>query len=162
MTRLGGRSAVTLLPEAQECNGHPCDTGSPRETLQALPEFDGFDFSGLPDDWTSKKGFWAPSDEALNARARWVRQWLRERPEATIVLVAHGDILRRITGDKNGPSEYGWRNAEARIFTFDPKTVDGDDCWLHQEEDVAVAGGYAITSTDMDMDAHEANGNGKL
>jgi broad specificity phosphatase PhoE len=105
-----GIENVICLPEAQECNAHPCDTGSAKE-----------------------------------------RQWLRNRPEQTIVLVAHGDILRRITSTPAGPSEYMWKNAEARIWEFDPKSVDSDDCWLYQRENVAAAGGYGPTSTEMDI-----------
>jgi len=147
--RLGGRGAVICLPQAQECNPYPCDRGSPRSDLEALPEFEGFNFSLLTPDWTSKAGFWAADSDSLNARARWVRQWLRARPEATIVLVAHGDILRRITGTASGPSVYAWRNAEARIFTFDPESVETDDCFLHQKEDVALAGGWTRTSSQI-------------
>jgi len=147
--RLGGRGSVICLPQAQECNAFPCDRGSPRSELEATREFDGFDLSLLTPDWTSKAGFWAADDDTLNARARWVRQWLRARPEATIVLVAHGDILRRITGTASGPSVYAWRNAEARIFTFDPKSVETDDCFLHQQDEVALAGGYGLTSSQI-------------
>ncbi|WPH04935.1 phosphoglycerate mutase-like protein [Acrodontium crateriforme] len=155
--RLGGFKKVVCLPQAQECNAHPCDTGSSRAELEANPEFAVFDLSQLPADWTSKKGFWAADSAALTNRARWVRQWLRERPEKTIVLVAHGDVLRRITASSTGPSTYQWRNAEAREFVFDPKTVDDDECFLIQEEDIAVAGGYAITSTEMDLAIENGN-----
>jgi broad specificity phosphatase PhoE len=81
-----------------------------------------------------------------------VRQWLKNRPEETIVLVAHGDILRRITSTPEGPSNYNWKNAEARIWEFDPKSVDSDDCWLYQRENVAAAGGYGPTSSDADFE----------
>lgn len=149
--RLGGLGKVICLPEAQECNDFPCDTGSPREVLESDPEFAGFDLSRLTQDWTSKQGFWAADDEALSNRARAVRQFLRRRPEATVVLVAHGDILRRITCDVNGPSTYMWKNAEARIFSFDPSYVDSDECYLHQEENACAMGGYGPTSTDADV-----------
>ncbi|KAH9891415.1 phosphoglycerate mutase-like protein [Xylariomycetidae sp. FL2044] len=171
MARLGGPRAVVLLPQAQECNDLPCDTGSPRTRLAADPEFACFDLSEetLPDDWTSKRGFWAATDDALDARAAWVRRFLRDRPEeGDIVLVAHGDILRRITGrpgdddDDDGPeggkkakakaSTYMWRNAEARIFEFDDKYKDTEEAWLFQREDVAVAGGYGPTSTELDLE----------
>jgi hypothetical protein len=83
-----------------------------------------------------------------------VRQWLKNRPEEIIVLVAHGDILRRITSTPDGPSEYMWKNAEARIWEFDPKSVDSDDCWLYQRENVAAAGGYGPTSSDADFETN--------
>ena len=110
-------------------------------------------------EWTSKQGFWAADYESLQNRAKWLRQWLKNRPEQTIVLVAHGDILRRITSTPAGPSEYMWKNAEARIWEFDPKSVDSDDCWLYQRENVAAAGGYGPTSTEMDIAEAEAESN---
>lgn len=153
--KLGGRSKIALLPEFQECNDFPCDTGSSAETLSKNSEFEGLDFSKLPQDWTSKQGFWSADRDAIAKRAKWVRQWLRSRPEQTIVLVGHGDILRQVTASQEGPSGYMWRNAEARIFTFDPDTVEGDDaeCFLKQEvgKEVAVAGGYGPGSTEADI-----------
>ncbi|PPJ56452.1 hypothetical protein CBER1_05491 [Cercospora berteroae] len=158
--RLGGLSKVALVPEFQECNDFPCDTGSSASTLSKDPELEGFDFSHLPEDWTSKKGFWSADRGLIAKRAKWVRQWLRDRPEETIVLVGHGDILREVTCDVNGPSGYGWRNAEVRIFTFDPEWVEKDECFLKQQKgkEVAVAGGYGPTSTEDDL----FSGNGKL
>jgi broad specificity phosphatase PhoE len=88
---------VILLPQLQECNDHPCDCGSSRADLEANPEYAGLDFSTLTDDWTSKQGFYASDVKTLQARARWNRRWLRERPEKSIVLVAHGDCLRYLT-----------------------------------------------------------------
>lgn len=151
--RLGIKNVI-CLPQAQECNDFPCDTGSPREVLEKDPEFAGFDLSRLTPDWTSKQGFWSMAPDALANRAKWVRQFLRERPEKDIVLVAHGDVLRQITGTaENGPSTHMWKNAEARIFKFDPKWVEKDECYLYQEENVAAAGGYGPTSTEMDIES---------
>lgn len=134
-----------------EADKHTGDTGSSRELLEANPEFAGFDFSQLPADWTSKRGFWAADPESIRKRARWVRQWLRDRPEKDIVLVAHGDVLRNITAGLNGPSEYAWKNAEVRIYRFDEKSVSSEDCFLDEEGVVAAAGGYEPTSTEMDL-----------
>jgi len=136
----------------------PCDTGSSRDELEKNEEFKGFDLSTLTPDWTSKKGFYAPDPETILARARWVRQWLRERPEQTIVLVAHGDILRQITAGPGGPSSYMWKNAEARLFRFDSESVKTENCFLDQEEIVAVAGGYDPTSSEIDVIDGESNG----
>lgn len=151
--RLGLKSVI-CLPQAQECNDFPCDTGSPREVLEQDAEFNDFNLELLTPDWTSKKGFYAPDPASIAKRARWVRQYLRERPEQTIVLVAHGDILRQITSSPQGPSTYIWKNAEVRIFGFDPKHVDSEDCFLYQKEDVAAAGGYEATSSEMDIKHH--------
>ncbi|RYP13931.1 hypothetical protein DL767_010523 [Monosporascus sp. MG133] len=166
LARLGGGGsgasrALVCLPQAQECNDLPCDTGSDRATLEADPEFAGIDFAGLPDDWTSKRGFWAAEAGALAARAAWVRRWLRDRPEKTIVLVAHGDVLRQITADARragAPSDHPWRNAEVRVFEFVPDTVHTDDCFLYQRENVAAAGGYGPTSTEIDLEGLEPEG----
>lgn len=150
--RLGGLSKVVCLPQAQECNDFPCDAGSSKEVLEADPEFSGFDLSLLTPDWTSKKGFWGPDPTSIRLRAKWVRQWLRDRPEKTIVLVAHGDILRQLTCSKTGPSGYMWRNAEAMIYEFDQDTL-GDLCLFKSEKgkSVAVAGGYGPSSTEADI-----------
>lgn len=135
---------------AAECNDFPCDTGSPREHLESIDEFKDFNLELLTPDWTSKKGFYAPDDESLAKRAQWVRQYIRDRKENVIVLVAHGDILRRITCSAAGPSIYQWKNAEVREYIFDPETVEKEECFLIQKENVAHAGGYEQTSTDID------------
>lgn len=150
--RLGGLSKVVCLPQAQECNDYPCDTGSSKAVLEADPEFAELDFSLLTPDWTSKKGFWGADPTSIRKRAQWVRQWLRDRPEQTIVLVAHGDILRQLTCSKTGPSGYMWRNAEAMQYEFDPDTLD-NLCLFKSEKgkSVAVAGGYGPSSTEADI-----------
>ena len=110
----------------------------------------------LTPDWTSKKGFYAPDPASITNRARWVRQYIRGRKEATIVLVAHGDVLRQITSTAAGPSTYVWKNAEVREFAFDPATAEADgECFLFQKENVAAAGGYEATSTEMDIADHK-------
>lgn len=88
--RLGGVGQITLLPELQEVNDLPCDTGSARDLLESDPEFDGLDFSTLDAaerregvKWTSKKGLYSP--DRVEERARWVRRYLRDRPEDVIV-----------------------------------------------------------------------------
>jgi len=106
---------LILLSRLQEANDFPCDTGSSRSQLEQIEEFNGIDFSLLEDDWNSKKGEFAADPKTVAARAHWVRKWLRERPEQNIVVVAHGDILRRITGVQ---FNLAWANAEVRIFTF--------------------------------------------
>ena len=92
------------------------DTGSAREQLETNPEFAGFNLSDLPADWTSKKGFYAPDAASLANRARFVRRFLRDRPEKDIVLVCHGDFLRQLTCDASGPSHIFWKNAESILW----------------------------------------------
>lgn len=150
MNRLGIQNVI-CLPEAQECNDLPCDTGSSREQLEQDPEFSGLDFSRLTPGWTSKQGFWAPDPQSIANRARSVRHFIRDRPEHDIVLVAHGDFLRQLTCDARGPSTYMWKNVEVQVFRFDPETMNQRDCFLVQEEIVDAAGGYGPTSTDIDV-----------
>ena len=102
----------------------PCDTGSARHVLESQPDFAKYDLSSLTPDWTSKRGFYAADPVSLDARAQWVRQFLRERPEQHIAVVAHGDFLRRLTDD---PMSY-WGNAEVRAFQFAPSSVATDAC----------------------------------
>ncbi|XDG09373.1 hypothetical protein ABKA04_008988 [Annulohypoxylon sp. FPYF3050] len=133
-----------------------CDTGSSKEVLESDAEFAVFDHSLLTPDWNSGEGFYAPTDEALNERARWVRKYLRDRPEKNIVFVSHGDILRRIAARPGrGTNEYPWMNAEVRIFEFDPDFVDSEQCYLYQRNTVAAAGGYGPTSTELEIEQAE-------
>ncbi len=148
---------MICLPEAQECNDLPCDTGSPRETLEGDSEFEGFNFSRLNPDWTSKKNLWAADAQSIAKRAQSVRHFLRDRPEQSIVVVAHGDILRQITCGANGPSNYMWKNGEIRIFKFQVSTAEGEDCFLVPYGVVDAAHGFARTSTEKDLPS-EANG----
>jgi broad specificity phosphatase PhoE len=151
--RLGIQNVI-CLPQAQECNDFPCDTGSSRDELQSLDEFKDFNLELLTPDWTSKEGFYAPDPKSITERARWVRRYILNRPENVIVLVAHGDILRQITSSAAGPSTYQWKNAEVREYKFDQSTLD-EQCYLIQEEEFAVVGGYEATSTEMDIDRNE-------
>ncbi|KAK9898423.1 phosphoglycerate mutase-like protein [Cystobasidium minutum MCA 4210] len=142
--RLGGKSKVILLPEAQECNDYPCDTGSDRAELEKDSEFEGLDLSVLTDDWNSKKGKYAANVTTLQARARHVRNFLRSRPEKSIVLVAHGDILRYIVfGEQNATP---WSNAEVRKYTFVDE--DGEEAWLKVLETEAKEGHEEPTSSE--------------
>lgn len=122
-----GRGNIILLPELQEITNHPCDTGSSRAELEADAELEGLDFSGLDDDrhgarWPSKEGIFDHSK--IKERTLWVRKWLRSRDEEVIVgeldrsqgrglelsllftVVAHGDVLRILTGDRGEAVRY--------------------------------------------------------
>ena len=120
--------------------------------LEKDSEVSMLDFSGLTPDWTSKAGFYAADEKTLNERARWVRQWVYERPEKTILLVGHGDIIRRITGAPEGNSTYAWRNAEVKTYGFKDPEMQGKDAkgyWLTPEGVDVAAGGYEPTSSEM-------------
>jgi len=147
-TEAEGKSVV-VLPQLQECNELPCDTGSSREVLEAEPEFAGLDLSNLTPDWNSKKGFYAGDIETLKARAQWNRRWLRSRPEADIVVVAHGDCLRYITDGEN--SLKPWANCEVREYSFAvDEEQDGEgSAWLVPVKKVVQEGADEPTSSAM-------------
>ena len=117
--------------------------------METDPEYAGLDFSELTPDWTSKQGFYTASVPALQARARWCRNWLRARPEREIVVVAHGDILRYIT--EGFDSGAAWANAEVREYTFEKEEAEDTqgEAWLVHMKDVVNEGRNQPTSSDM-------------
>ncbi|BGP51936.1 hypothetical protein JCM10450v2_007896 [Rhodotorula kratochvilovae] len=149
-----------LLPELQEVNALPCDTGSDRPDLEADPEFSSLDFSCLTPSpappahwggattWNGKEGIFAP--ERVEERARWVRRWLRERREKKIVVVAHGDILRVITDGHRSATP--WANAEVRAYTFSSAPEAEDDAVVVPVKEVAKEGGDEPTSSELKQD----------
>ena len=157
-TRTGSRSlninscACKRTQTYTECNAFPCDTGSSREILSQDSEFQGFDLSLLTPDWTSKQGQYAADPESLAQRARWVRRWLLSRPEQTIVCIAHGDILRRITG-----TQHAWKNTETQLWTFDP-AGSPDDAPLKLIEYITAEGSAEPTSGDALANMQFGNG----
>ncbi|PUU75615.1 histidine phosphatase superfamily [Tuber borchii] len=117
---------VELLAELQEVGKSPCNTGSSRDDLEKEELFKELDFSGLPDDWTSK-ALYAPLDpHPLSERARVARKWLRSRSESHVVVVLHGNFIHYVTEalDSNGnlPGTR-WSYTEFRSYVF----VDGDE-----------------------------------
>ena len=116
--------------------------------LEADPEFAGLDFSALTPDWTSKSGFYAATEAAIAARARWVRHWLRARPERHIVVVCHGDCLRYITQGRNTYNP--WANVEVREYTFaadEAEDADGE-AWLVPVSEIAQGAEGEPTSSE--------------
>ena len=87
-------------------------------------EFSGLDFSELTPDWTDKEGFYSSEDNALKARAAWVRRWLRDRPESKIVVVGHTRIFRYMTEGYNSGKK--WAKAEVRVYKFASDEKDED------------------------------------
>ncbi|GAA5948190.1 hypothetical protein JCM3775_000333 [Rhodotorula graminis] len=147
---------VVIMPELQEVNALPCDTGSDRATLASDPEFTGLDLSPLEpsptpehwagaSSWTSKEGIFAP--ERVEERARWVRRWLRDRSEDKIVVVAHGDILRCLTEGRRSATP--WANAEVRAYTFSTDPAHADDAVVVPVREVAKEGSDEPTTSDM-------------
>jgi broad specificity phosphatase PhoE len=132
-----GGLCILALPSAQEFSDYPCDTGSSVSALSQ--EFQGkVDFSLLDDGWNSNTGKWSPHCDAIDARARETRRflrqvgrdWVRENPDGGrdchIVLSTHGGFLHYVTGEWNGTggaAGTGWRNCEFRSFVF----AEGND-----------------------------------
>ncbi|MCJ1446563.1 MAG: hypothetical protein MMC23_007068 [Stictis urceolatum] len=112
---------IISLPEAQETADVPCDTGIDLDALNK--EFDGVpvDLSLVHEGWNSKTGKWAPDSQAIVARAKEVRQWLKARPEKEVVLVTHGGFVHFLTedwDDYNKLAGTGWLNTEFRSYEF--------------------------------------------
>ncbi|KAL9005682.1 MAG: hypothetical protein Q9188_001541 [Gyalolechia gomerana] len=139
------------FPEVQETSDLPCDTGSNLSVIKEDFKAKPVNFTLVPDDWDSKQGKWAANTNAIEARCREARKWLKERDEEAIVVVTHGGLLHYLTGDWSGAGKFqgkgkepllcrikkklfpfaygtryigtGWENVEFRSYRF----VDGDD-----------------------------------
>ena len=97
------KEKILLLPYAQEATDLPSDTGSDRKILEG--EFGSLVDCELllgqeseEDGWRSSKGIYAPSHEALRARAKAMRDWLAGREEREVVVVGHGQFWHWVTG----------------------------------------------------------------
>ena len=88
------------------------------------------DFSHIPSDWNSKKGVWAPTPEALRARAKAVRRKLRQRSEKIILVVTHGGFLAELVPDEMMP----YANTEWRVFAFREVGNDEDAVLVRVEK----------------------------
>ncbi|KUJ13857.1 phosphoglycerate mutase family protein-like protein [Mollisia scopiformis] len=133
-----------LVPLAQEISAKPCDVGHERDELREEMGrllsaegkeigFDGgrIDYSILDEGWSSKKGLYEDSLQAVEARAAELRMWLWRRPEKEFVLVTHGAFLHYLTEDWDGfHASHGtaYKNCEYRCFTF---TEDSDEREAH-------------------------------
>ncbi|KAB5588345.1 Histidine phosphatase family containing protein [Ceratobasidium theobromae] len=128
--RLLPQSRVILVPQLQGTSHHPCHRGLRREKLEAMPEYTtelehgSLDFSPLTPDWNKKSGIYGSSDAEARARTRWLYDFIRNREEETIIMVAHGSIMRYFVA-QNEPynSIDSWRNVELRAYKLE---WDGD------------------------------------
>jgi len=104
----GMRERILLIPYAQEATDLPSDTGSERAVLEG--EFGGLVDCGLlvgedgedgeeEGGWRSSSGVYAPTHEALRARAKGMRAWLAGRSEGEVVVVGHGQFWHWLTGE---------------------------------------------------------------
>ena len=88
---------ILTIPEAQEAQDDPANTGSPASQLLEIFKSDPVDLHLLYEDWYRKEGKNACEDHALRERARVLRKILRARPEENIVLVTHGLFAHYVT-----------------------------------------------------------------
>ncbi|TGO27656.1 hypothetical protein BPAE_0038g00020 [Botrytis paeoniae] len=122
-----------LVSNAQKVSSKPCDTGFLLDILRDIQipklfkdegltfgvEKIGFDL--MEDGWNSKKDFYAPNHEAVEARTAALRAWLYGIESQHIVLVTHGGFLHYLTegGTVSDPRKgTGYNNCEVRKFTF--------------------------------------------
>jgi broad specificity phosphatase PhoE len=88
-----------------------CDIGRPARVLQK--EFPQFDFSMLPNIWWYTNGLNVTEDnyqqlfrdnryteplESVKRRVEEFKEWLRKRPETTIVIVGHSNFFLQFSG----------------------------------------------------------------
>ncbi|KAF2003781.1 phosphoglycerate mutase family protein-like protein [Amniculicola lignicola CBS 123094] len=122
------------LPLAQEVSDMGCDTGFPKDELEALIPglFEGSDLrfdvekivrgvDGVPKGWNVKTGYYAYTREAISQRASDLRSWLFQRSEDKIILVTHGAFLHFLTEDwdvDDPLSGTAYNHCEVRIFDF--------------------------------------------
>ncbi|KAL1969489.1 hypothetical protein VTN77DRAFT_8927 [Rasamsonia byssochlamydoides] len=141
---------ILALPELQETSDIACDTGSEISDLERDfadkkgPSGPVIDLSLMDKDWNSKIGRWAPSSNALLARARAARRWLKARPEKEIVVVSHGGFLHYLTNDWTGikAAEHAsaWENCEFRTYEFSTDDPDGDAAMIETEQSRVARG----------------------
>ena len=96
------------------------------------------DFSNVHENWFAHEGEYATTPEALSARARKLRRFVRRRPESEVVLVSHGFFNHYVTGDVNEKGEQTtgwWREAEIRTFVFESED-DGEARVVETRESV--------------------------
>jgi len=120
-----GKDRIIIMPEVQEASDDPCDTGLDKADLLKDPLYQGLDLSRLDDDWNAKKGKFAATSEAIQARALWVRKFLRDRPESCIVLVSHNDFLEGVYPQENTPGGWSRMNLGTRQYIF--CAADGEE-----------------------------------
>lgn len=157
---------------APPCWAEPVDTGCPADVLESTPEFQGcqsfsvlsvtFDsilrhwlpvnFGPLTEipDWRDRTNGPFPAErEAIRERARYVRRWLRARPEQCIVLVTHGNFLQTLVHGRFIGKEVEFANAEVRKYTFAEIGEQEKDAWLVLQEKEVAVGEKLATSPEL-------------
>lgn len=159
---------VVILPQLQECGSWPCDTGAPLETTKELFPQEWLDWSEVErhPEWNRNEGAFKCDDESNNVeRAKWVRNYIRNRKEKHVVVVSHHGLLRRIvkapyahnrmksvrqqplgllslshseTGSDlltSVPQPIQWENADLRVYRFTDPEAQDPEADLVRLED---------------------------
>lgn len=88
---------VVALPDAQEAQDLPSDTGTPLDALRE--QFtEGIDWAELEQHpyWYRKIGRYEDDHQVLQERARRLRFWFKGQHEQLIVLASHGRFSRHV------------------------------------------------------------------
>lgn len=94
---------IVAIPHAEEVSTTPSDTGSPVDVLRE--EFGEIDFNFLKEQWYLREGEFINEPKAVNARAKKLRKWIKQRPEKEIALVSHGFFNHFLTGEVTDEGE---------------------------------------------------------
>ncbi|KAL5593154.1 hypothetical protein FOBRF1_012256 [Fusarium oxysporum] len=111
---------LILDPNLQERSTLLCDTGSDRATLEQ--QFPNLSFGVLGDNWYEKEGAYTADDAAVEARAKVVRESLRDLTEEfekegiaaegkkDVVVVTHGAFMKFLAEDETiDLPKAGWK-----------------------------------------------------
>ncbi|CAM1507477.1 Fc.00g071180.m01.CDS01 [Cosmosporella sp. VM-42] len=131
---------LVLDPDLQERSDLPCDTGSDRATLEE--KFPKLDFGALKGKWHTKDGAFAADDAAVKARAKAVRERLRDLVEkleqdgstaqgkGNVAVVTHGVFMKFLAEDETiDLPKAGWK-----AYTVGKR--EGDEVALLPVQDV--------------------------
>lgn len=161
---------VIVLPQLQECGSWPCDTGAPIETTKRLFPQEYLDWTEVDrhPEWNENTGAFRCDDERNNVeRARWVRNYIRQRKEKHVVVVSHHGLLRRLVKaphahnrmksvstsfaargldapalTRGGPlpcsQPIQWENAALRVYRFTDESASDPEADLARLEDFAL------------------------
>ncbi|GAA5864445.1 hypothetical protein JCM8547_005823 [Rhodosporidiobolus lusitaniae] len=131
---------LVILPQLQECGAFPCDIGGPlEETRERFPQ-DWLDWQHVlaAPEWNKNEGMFEATEEKNVARAKWVRQYLRDLKCEKVVVVSHHGLLRRIVKAPHAhdrmKSPIQWENAALREYRFADPTGQDEEADLVRVE----------------------------
>ncbi|KAL5116358.1 hypothetical protein ACEQ8H_005706 [Pleosporales sp. CAS-2024a] len=144
-----------LLPELQEVGDTGSDTGiadTAEELKQLLPDLFAedkltFDLERID---ASAQGYWAYEKPAILKRAADFRNWLFQRPEEEVIVVAHGAMLHFLTEDWDVDDAMvgtAYKNCEHREFFFTSDSTAKD---AHVQETEQSRAGRGPTGPETD------------